>query len=57
MRHGAPWVVMGTAADEDAFWREVGADEDLSSLHPIRPAVRRRAFFVVEGDLTAPHDA
>ncbi|HEX6747551.1 MAG TPA: hypothetical protein VF092_09710 [Longimicrobium sp.] len=55
-RHGAPWVVMGTAADEDAFWREVDADEDLASLGPLRPAVRWRAFFVAESDRAVAHD-
>ncbi|HSU17066.1 hypothetical protein [Longimicrobium sp.] len=47
-RFGAPWVVMGTAEDEDAFWREVEADDDLASLGPVRPAVMRRAFFLAE---------
>ena len=45
---GHPWVVMGTAEDEDAFWREVEVDEDLAGLGPIRPAVKRRAFFLAE---------
>ena len=47
-RFGPPWVVMGAAEDEDAFWRQVEADDDLSSLGPVRPAVKRRAFFLAE---------
>ena len=49
-RFGHPWVVMGTAEDEDAFWREVERDDDLAGLGPIRPAVMRRAWFVTEQD-------
>jgi len=52
-RYGAPWVVLGTAESEDAFWREVGANDDLSSLGPIRPAERLRAHFVVNDDESA----
>lgn len=53
-RLGPPWVVMGTAEDEDAFWREVEADADLASLGALRPAVRRRAFFLAEDAGGAP---
>jgi hypothetical protein len=49
-RFGAPWVVLGTAEDEDAFWREVDEDGDLSSLGAIRPAERVRAFFLADDD-------
>ena len=49
-RYGAPWVVMGTATDEDAFWREVDEEGDLASLGPIRPARRHRAYFLAEDD-------
>jgi hypothetical protein len=48
-RFGSPWVVMGTAEDEAAFWRAVEADEVLSSLGGVRPAVQRRAYFLAEG--------
>lgn len=53
-RHGHPWVVMGTADDEDAFWRLVEADDDLAGLGPIRPAVLRRAWFLAEPDPGCP---
>ena len=49
-RYGAPWVVLGTADDEEAFWRAVGESDDLSSLGPTRPAVRQRAFFLTDED-------
>ena len=49
-RYGAPWVVLGTAESEDAFWREVEANDDLSSLGPIRPAERLRAHFLADDD-------
>jgi hypothetical protein len=47
-RFGHPWVVMGTAESEEAFWREVEGDEDLASLGAVRPAVKHRAFFLAE---------
>lgn len=49
-RFGAPWVVLGMAESEEAFWREIGEDDDLSRLGPIRPATRQRAFFLADGD-------
>jgi hypothetical protein len=49
-RYGAPWVVMGTAESEAAFWRAVGEDDDLAGLDPLHPALRRRAFFLTDGD-------
>jgi len=49
-RFGAPWVVLGTAESEDAFWRAVEEDGDLSGLGPIRPAERLRAFFLADQD-------
>lgn len=48
--YGAPWVVMGTAESEAAFWRAVEEDDDLSGLRPLRPAVRLRAFFLAGSD-------
>lgn len=45
-RYGRPWVVLGTAAGEEEFWREVGRDEDLSSLGATGPATKRRAYFL-----------
>lgn len=52
-RFGHPWVVMGTARDEEEFWRGVARDEDLSGLGPSAPAARRRAYFLAdEGDAT-----
>jgi hypothetical protein len=49
-RFGAPWVVLGTASDEAAFWRAVEEDDGLSGLGPIRPAARQRAFFITDED-------
>lgn len=48
--YGAPWVVMGTAESETAFWGVVEADEDLVGLRPVRPAARVHAFFLTDGD-------
>lgn len=47
-RYEHPWVVMGAAEDEAAFWRTVEEDEDLKGLGPIRPARKLRAFFLTE---------
>lgn len=47
-RHGQPWVVMGAAPDEAAFWRAVEADGDLARLGAVRPAARLRAWFITE---------
>jgi len=49
-RYGAPWVVLGTAADEEAFWRGVEEDDDLLDLGPMRPAERLRAYFLADDD-------
>ena len=49
-RYGSPWVVLGTAESEEAFWREVRQDEDLSSLGARPPARKLRAFFLSEGE-------
>lgn len=49
-RFGHPWVVMGTAVDEEAFWREIEQDEDLLRLGPVRPAAKHRAYFLPEED-------
>lgn len=53
-RYGAPWVVLGTAESEAAFWRAVGDDGNLAGLGGIRPAQRVRAFFVADDE---PADA
>lgn len=47
-RFGHPWVLMGTAENEEEFWREVEGDEDLSNLGASKPAKRRRAYFLAE---------
>jgi hypothetical protein len=52
-KHGAPWLVMGTAESEAAFWRGVDEDDDLAALGPIRPGVPRRAFFLAEREYDA----
>jgi hypothetical protein len=43
-------VVLGTADDEDAFWRAVAEDDDLSGLGAIRPVERLRAYLLVDDD-------
>lgn len=52
-RFGHPWVAMGTAENEEEFWREVEQDENLSSLGASRPARRLRAYFLTESILQA----
>lgn len=47
-RFGRPWVLMGTAENEEEFRRAVEDDEDLSSLGASGPAERRRAYFLAE---------
>ncbi len=47
-RFGHPWVVLGTAENEEEFWRAVKQDEDLSSLDASRPATKQRAYFLTE---------
>lgn len=47
-RFGHPWVVLGTADNEEEFWREVEQDEDLSSLGARLPAKKQRAYFLTE---------
>lgn len=49
-RYGPPWVVMGTAESEAAFWRAVDEDDDLAGLDPECPAALQRAFFLVDDD-------
>ncbi len=44
--HGPPWVVLGTATSEKAFWEELYADDDLVNLEPLRPARRIRAHYL-----------
>lgn len=46
--YGSPWIVLGLASNEEAFWEAILADPDLLSLKPARPARRLRAFFVPE---------
>ena len=47
-RFGQPWVALGTAENEEAFWRQVEQDEDLSRLGAIMPAKKQRAYFLAE---------
>ena len=49
-RYGPPWVVLGTAESEEAFWREIADDDDLSGLGPVHPAARLRAHFLTDAD-------
>ena len=48
-RFGPPWVILGTAQSEAAFWREVEEDDDalaLSTLGPKKPARQLIVDFV-----------
>jgi hypothetical protein len=56
-RYGAPWVVMGTAESEAAFWRAVDEDDELAGLGALRPAVLQRAFFLADGNDEDPATA
>lgn len=47
-RFGHPWVVLGTAKNEEDFWRDVEMDEDLSRLGARKPAKNQRAYFLTE---------
>jgi hypothetical protein len=49
-------VVLGTAENEEAFWREVEQDEELSSLGARLPAIRLRAYFLTEKENAAGKD-
>lgn len=49
-RYGAPWVVLGTAADEAAFWRAVREDDGLAALGPVEPASRLKAYYLTDED-------
>ena len=53
-RFGAPWVVLGTAKSEPAFWRAVAEEDDLAGLGPLRPATRARAFFLADATPDEP---
>jgi hypothetical protein len=50
-RFGHPWVVMGTATNEAAFWQEVEQEEDLESLGAMRPARQQRTFFLTQNEI------
>ncbi|MBD1860958.1 MULTISPECIES: hypothetical protein [Trichocoleus] len=50
-RFGHPWVVLGTAEDEEAFWQQVEEDGDFARLEALRPAAKLRAFFLTEMDI------
>lgn len=47
-RFGHPWVVLGTAENEAAFWQAIERDADLSNLGATKPAQQQRAFFLTE---------
>lgn len=44
-RFGHPWVIMGTAPDEESFWEEVRTESDLDSLEASRPARFYEVYF------------
>lgn len=50
--YGHPWVVMGTAASEEAFWVAVEEDEDLWCLGAVKPARNQRVYFLTEKGMT-----
>jgi hypothetical protein len=47
-RFGHPWMILGTAQSEEAFWQEVDQDENLSQLGGIKPAKKQRTYFLTE---------
>jgi hypothetical protein len=53
-RYGPPWVVLGTAPSEKAFWRAVGEDHDLAGMGGVRPARRIRALLLTDDELPLP---
>lgn len=55
-RYGTPWVVMGSAPSEKAFWRAVAADEALAGLGGLHPARRVRAFFLTDDEPALAED-
>lgn len=50
-RFGYPWVVLGVAPTEDAFFAEVASNALYASYAPRRPARSMLAYFLTEADL------
>ena len=51
-RFGHPWVMMGTAENEEECWHGTEQDEDLQCLDTSIPAIKKRLFFLTEWDVT-----
>ncbi len=47
---GHPWIVLGTAATEEAFLSELNGDEDLLRLKPTGRPIKIKAAFLTEED-------
>ncbi|MGB7343521.1 MAG: hypothetical protein WBD20_04875 [Pirellulaceae bacterium] len=47
-RYGHPWVILGTATDEQSFWAEVADDSDLESFGATPPAQKMTVQFFTE---------
>lgn len=45
-QYGPPWVLLGTADSETAFWESVLADADLAACNPSLPAKKLLVFFL-----------
>jgi len=45
-KFGPPWVILGTAESEDAFWREIEEDDDVLSLRTLDPQKPARQIIV-----------
>ena len=45
-KFGPPWVILGTAASEAAFWREVEEDDDVLALITLGPKKSARQIIV-----------
>lgn len=43
--HSHPWIVLGTAQNENEFWRVLENEPDLVSLNPRAPAQLRHVYF------------
>jgi hypothetical protein len=49
-RFGHPWILLGVAPNEEAFFAEVTTDTSYASYQPERPARQVDAYFITEAD-------
>ena len=54
-RYGHPWILLGVAPTEEAFFTEVTTNSLYTSYHPERPAQQVRAYFITEADEASLH--